>query len=108
MSDLADRLPVRPAPVVQATLLTNRGLWKQVIYATAFITYLSSFLFFGLAAAAVTQSGPTMTAIFDMVVALYFLFQVIFLFLLSWFVERRRQNLPITFRDRRGERGSLD
>ena len=101
MSDLADRLAAHPAPAGRARLLANRGIWKHGIYAIAFITYLSSFLFFGLAAAAVTQSGPTMTALFDMVVALYFLFQVIFLFLLSWFVERRRQNLPITFRDRR-------
>ena len=88
---------VRPRP----SLLTNRGVWKQAIYAMAFLTYLCSFLFFGLAAAVVRQEGPTMTAMFDMVVALYFLLQVLFLFALSYVVERRRRTIAIDFPDRR-------
>ncbi len=82
-------------------IVSNRTLWKQAIYAAAFITYLSSFLFFGLAAAEVRHNGPDMGAIVDILVALYFLVQVIFLFVLSWFVERRRQHVPIRFPDRR-------
>ena len=98
MLPMIRRRTSRPA---ENGLLNNRRIWKQAIYSIAFLSYLSSFLFFGLAAAAVTQSGPTLTAMFDLVVALYFLIQVVFLFVLSWFVERRRQNLPIDFPDRR-------
>ena len=65
------------------------------------ITYLCSFLFFGLAIADVRESGGTITAIIDLIVALYFLVQVIFLFVLSGVVERRRQIQPIDFPDRR-------
>ena len=43
-----------------------------------------------------------MTALIDLIVALYFLVQVIFLFVLTGVVERRRQNQPIDFPDRRG------
>jgi hypothetical protein len=88
---------VRPRP----SLLTNRGIWKQAIYVLAFLTYLCSFLFFGLAAADVREEGPTLTAMFDMVVALYFLIQVLFLFALSIVVERRKQKVSIDFPDRR-------
>jgi hypothetical protein len=83
-------------------LLANRQLWKNAIYWIAFITYLCSFLFFGLAIADFRDSGATMTALIDLIVALYFLVQVIFLFVLSGVVERRRQNQPIDFPDRRG------
>jgi hypothetical protein len=72
-----------------------------MIYALAFLTYLCSFLFFGLAAAAVAHGDSIQTASLDMLVAIYFLLQVLFLFVLSWFVERRRQSLPINFPDRR-------
>lgn len=82
-------------------LLANRQLWKNAIYSIALITYLCSFLFFGLALAEVSQSGGTMTALIDLIVALYFLVQVIFLFVLSGVVERRRQSQPIDFADRR-------
>jgi hypothetical protein len=82
-------------------LLANRQLWKNAIYSIAMITYLCSFLFFGLAIAEVRSSGGTMTALIDLIVALYFLVQVIFLFVLSGVVERRRQNQPIDFPDRR-------
>ncbi|MEA2634160.1 MAG: hypothetical protein QOH92_927 [Chloroflexota bacterium] len=82
-------------------LLANRQLWKNAIYSIAMITYLCSFLFFGLAIAEVRSSGGTMTALIDLIVALYFLVQVIFLFVLSGVVERRRANQPIDFPDRR-------
>jgi uncharacterized PurR-regulated membrane protein YhhQ (DUF165 family) len=82
-------------------LLANRQLWKNAIYSIALITYLCSFLFFGLALAEVSQSGGTMTALIDLIVALYFLVQVIFLFVLTGVVERRRQSQPIEFPDRR-------
>jgi hypothetical protein len=82
-------------------LLANRQVWKYAIYSIAFITYLCSFLFFGLAIADVRESGGTLTALIDLIVALYFLVQVIFLFVLSGVVERRRQSQPIDFPDRR-------
>ena len=82
-------------------ILTNRRLWKEAIYGIAFTTYLCSFLFFALAVAQVRQSGATMLAVIDLIVAIYFLLQVIFLFLLSDVVERRRQSVPIDFPDRR-------
>jgi hypothetical protein len=81
--------------------LANRQLWKNAIYSVALITYLCSFLFFGLAIADVRESGGGVTAIIDLIVALYFLIQVIFLFVLSGVVERRRQTQPIDFPDRR-------
>ncbi len=84
-------------------MLVNRGIWKHAIYSMAFLTYLSSFLFFGLAVAELGHAGSMGTAVIDLLVALYFLLQVIFLFVLSWFVERRRQAMPIDFPDRRGE-----
>ncbi len=83
-------------------LLANRQVWKNAIYSIALITYLCSFLFFGLAIADVRESGGTITALIDLIVALYFLVQVIFLFVLSGVVERRRQSQPIDFPDRRG------
>ena len=83
-------------------LLANRQVWKNAIYSIALITYLCSFLFFGLAIADVRESGGTITALIDLIVALYFLVQVIFLFVLSGVVERRRQAHPIDFPDRRG------
>ena len=94
---------VRPRqPNLLERLLANRQLWKNTIYTLAFITYLCSFLFFGLAIAEVRQSGGgNMPALIDLVVAIYFLTQVIFLFVLSGAVERRHQNQPIDFPDRR-------
>jgi hypothetical protein len=83
-------------------VLANRQVWKNAIYSIALITYLCSFLFFGLAIGDVRESGGTMTALIDLIVALYFLVQVIFLFVLSGVVERRRQSQPIEFPDRRG------
>ena len=82
-------------------LLVNRQLWKNAIYSIALITYVCSFLFFGLAIGDVRESGGTITAVIDLIVALYFLVQVIFLFVLSGVVERRRQSQPIDFVDRR-------
>jgi hypothetical protein len=82
-------------------LLANRQLWKNAIYSIAFLTYLCSFLFFGLAIADFRELGPTMDALVDLVVALYFLVQVIFLFVLSGVVERRRLSQRIDFPDRR-------
>lgn len=82
-------------------LLANRQLWKNAIYSIAFITYLCSFLFFGLAIADVRSTGGSVVTIIDLIVAIYFLTQVIFLFVLSGVVERRRQSQPIDFPDRR-------
>ena len=82
-------------------MLANRQLWKNAIYGIAMVTYICSFLFFGLAVAAVRQGNDVGTAVIDMLVALYFLIQVVFLFILSTVVERRRQSLPITFANRR-------
>ncbi len=82
-------------------LLANRQIWKNAIYSIALLTYLCSFLFFGLAIADVRESGGTITAVIDLIVALYFLVQVIFLLVLSGVVERRRQSQTIDFTDRR-------
>ena len=82
-------------------LLANRKLWKVAIYSIALITYLCSFLFFGLAVADVRETGGSMASIIDLFVAIYFLGQVIFLFVLSGVVERRRLKQPIDFEDRR-------
>jgi hypothetical protein len=84
-------------------VLANRQLWKNAIYSVALITYLCSFLFFGLAIADVRESGAGVTAVVDLIVALYFLVQVIFLFVLSGVVERRHQSQPIDFPDRRAK-----
>jgi|GEM_PF-3395591 len=83
-------------------LMANRKVWKRAIYSIALLSYLCSFLFFGLAVANVRQTGGDLTAVIDLLVALYFLTQVIFLFVLSSIVERRRQSQPIDFPDRRG------
>ena len=92
--------PSGPAPRANR-VLANRQLWKNAIYGIALVTYICSFLFFGLAVAAVRQGSDVGTAVIDMLVALYFLLQVVFLFILSTVVERRRQSLPITFANRR-------
>jgi hypothetical protein len=47
------------------------------------------------------ETGGSLTTVIDLIVALYFLVQVIFLFVLSGVVERRRRNEPIHFPDRR-------
>jgi len=96
-------LPRQPTPGWLNHLLANRQLWKNAIYSVAFVTYLCSFLFFGLAIADIRESGGTLAAIVDLIVAIYFVVQVIFLFVLSGVVERRRQNQPIDFPDRRGQ-----
>ncbi|MDQ6709766.1 MAG: hypothetical protein M3Z11_04335 [Candidatus Dormibacteraeota bacterium] len=82
-------------------VMANRKVWKRAIYSIAMLSYLCSYLFFGLAVADVRQSGGGLTAVIDLLVALYFLIQVIFLFVLSGVVERRRQSQPIGFPDRR-------
>lgn len=105
-------MPLRPEPIVLRDappvrglnrLLANRQLWKNTIYSIAFLTYLCSFLFFGLAIADVRSTGGSLQTIIDLIVAIYFLTQVIFLFVLSGVVERRRQSQPIDFPDRRGK-----
>ena len=82
-------------------LLANRQLWKNAIYSIALLTYLCSFLFFGLAVGNMRETGGSLTTVIDLIVALYFLIQVMFLFALSSLVERRRRRLPIDFPDRR-------
>lgn len=105
-------MPLGPEPIVlrdeppvrgMNRLLANRQLWKNTIYSIAFLTYLCSFLFFGLAIADVRSTGGSLETIIDLIVAIYFLTQVIFLFVLSGVVERRRQTQPIDFPDRRGK-----
>jgi hypothetical protein len=91
----------RIAPGGLDRLLANRQLWKNAIYSIAFLTYLCSFLFFGLAIADARATGGSVTTVIDLLVALYFLVQVIFLFVLSGVVERRRQSQRIDFPDRR-------
>jgi len=98
-------LPNEPPLRGLSRLLANRQLWKNTIYSLAFLTYLCSFLFFGLALADVLETGGSMAAIIDLIVALYFLVQVIFLFVLSGAVERRRWSQQIDFPDRRGQTG---
>jgi cation transporter-like permease len=95
------QLPALSAARGMNRLLANRQLWKNAIYSLALITYLCSFLFFGLAVADVRDTGGSTASLVDLLVALYFLVQVIFLFVLSSIVERRRQSQPITFPDRR-------
>lgn len=95
--------PRQPAPRWLIRLLANRQLWKNAIYTIAFLTYLCSFLFFGLAIADIREEGAGLAALIDLTVAMYFLVQVIFLFVLSGVVERRRQSQPISFPDRRGK-----
>jgi hypothetical protein len=82
-------------------VLANRQLWKNAIYAIAFLTYLCSFLFFGLALRDVRNTGGSIVTIIDLIAAIYFLTQVIFLFVLSGVVERRRMPQRIDFPDRR-------
>ncbi len=96
-------LPRAMTPRWLSRLLADRQLWKNAIYSIAFITYLCSFLFFGLAIADIRESGGTIAAVIDLIVAMYFVIQVIFLFVLSGAVERRRQHQPINFPDRRGK-----
>jgi membrane protein implicated in regulation of membrane protease activity len=84
-------------------LLYDRSLWKQAIYAVAFLTYLASFLFFVLGVVAFAHGGQLAVAVMDLLVGLYFLVQVIFLFVLSWFVERRHHRQAIGFPDRRSD-----
>jgi hypothetical protein len=86
-------------------LLANRQLWKNAIYSIALLTYLCSFLFFGLAVGNMRETGGSLTTVIDLIVALYFLLQVVFLFALSSVVERRRQSQPIDFPDRREKTG---
>lgn len=90
----------KPGPIDR--MLANRQLWKNTIYSLAFLTYLCSFLFFGLALGDVRSTGGSIVTIVDLIVAVYFLTQVIFLFVLSGAVERRRMNQKIDFPDRRG------
>lgn len=96
-----ERLSEYPAPRGLNRVLANRQLWKNAIYSIALITYLCSFLFFGLAVGNMRETGGSLTTVIDLIVALYFLVQVIFLFVLSGVVERRRQSQPIDFPDRR-------
>jgi hypothetical protein len=95
------QLSYEAAPRGLNRLLANRQLWKNAIYSIALITYLCSFLFFGLAVGNIRQTGGSLMAIIDLIVALYFLVQVMFLFVLSGVVERRRRSQPIDFPDRR-------
>ena len=95
------RLRRRKTPSLAQKLLADRRLWKIAIYSISLITYLCSVLFFALGLIDVQRTGGSMTTVVDLVVALYFLVQVIFLFVLSGVVERRHQPMKIDFPDRR-------
>lgn len=99
--EMQERLSYAAAPRGLNRLLANRQIWKNAIYTFALITYLCSFLFFGLAVGNVRETGGSLMAVIDLIVALYFLMQVLFLFALSSVVERRRQSQQIDFPDRR-------
>jgi TM2 domain-containing membrane protein YozV len=102
MSELASRRPAVPLKTPNR-LLANRRIWKDAIYALALLTYVCSFLFFGLGVAQF-RGRSISTAVLYILVAIYFLIQVIFLFILSWVVERRRNTIKIDFADRRNQR----
>src|SRR5260370_11995256 len=89
--------PDRSGPRGLNRLLANRQLWKNAIYSIAFITYLCSFLFFGLAVGNMRETGGTLTTVIDLIVALYFLLQVIFLFPPRSVLDRRLRRLPLDF-----------
>ena len=91
----------RARPNLFNRLLADRRLWKITIYSISLVTYLCSVLFFGLGLIDVVRTGGSMTTVVDLAVALYFLVQVIFLFVLSGVVERRHQPVKIDFPDRR-------
>src|SRR5256712_11618906 len=78
-------------------LLANRQLWKNAIYSVAFITYLCSFLFFGLAIADIRETGGVLAAVVDLMVAMDFVVQGVFLFVLTGVGGRRREDPPIHF-----------
>src|ERR1700674_1534293 len=96
------QLSYEAAPRGLNRLLANPKIWKNAISSIALISYLCSFSFFGLAVGNMRETGGSLTTVTDLIVALYFLVQVIFLFVLSGVVERRRQAQPIGFPDRRG------
>ncbi len=81
-------------------LFRDRALLKQVVFAMAMITYMVSFLFFALGIAAL-RSDAAANALLDFVMSFYFLFQVIFLFALTFVIDRRRAQRPIDFPERR-------
>lgn len=91
----------RKSPSLLDRLLANRRAWKVTIYSISLVTYLCSVLFFALGIIDAQRNGGSMTTIIDLVVAMYFLVQVIFLFVLSGVVERRHQAMKIDFADRR-------
>ncbi len=84
-------------------IFRDRALLKQVVFGLAIITYMVSFLFFALGIVAV-RSDATANALLDFVMSFYFLFQVIFLFALTFVIDRRRGQRPINFPDRRRPR----
>ncbi len=85
-------------------ILVDRGLWKQVNYAFATVTYLCSCVFFLLGLGEFSHRGADGTAILDALIAVYFLHQGIFLFILAWVVERRRESRAVDFPNRRNNR----
>lgn len=83
--------------------LARRGLWKEVNYAFAAVTYVASGAFFLLGLRELIRTGASMAVTDDLLAALWFLLQGPFLFALTWGIERRRQNLAIRFPDRRAD-----
>jgi len=84
-------------------LLRDRALLKQIIFGLSLLTYLVSFVFLALGIAALRRGGGA-DAIIDFTLSFYFLLQVLFLFALTFVVDRRRAYRPITFSDRRKAR----
>ena len=58
--------------------------WRSAVALTALLTYLVSGLFLGLAVVQFKSGAPT-TAVMDLLVAIFFTLQVVFLFALYWF-----------------------
>ena len=88
-------------PSLLDRFLADRRLWKIAIYSISLMTYLCSVLCCALGLIDARRTGGSMTTVVDLAVALYFLVQVIFLFVLSGVVERRHQPMKIDFPDRR-------
>ena len=66
-------------------------MWRNAVQVTAFLSYLTAFLFFVLAIYAFrNHSAAAATATMDLLVAIYFTLQVIFVFSLYRTGQRHR------------------
>ncbi len=79
----------------------NRGLWKELNYLLASVSYLLSIVLIVISLRIVAQDGVTLGAVLTTLIALYFLQQGVYIVIVSAIVERRRSRDPIHFPDRR-------